>query len=213
MPFLGSQKELGLEQTWATAESRYGPYGFVNDGSVPASQPLIDWDTVDWGQLQQQCLKRNDHRFPTSSQNSNSHYKRFTLFKDSKLQQKTPSWDAFNKTRRTAVVLRSYSSLKYKPQIMWYVRSIITEAALYSGGEYSVFLLVHVQSRWKGIFDSEAQYEAAFAAAGIPPELQSIAILWDDNLIESWYSKVGEHELVVHNPRCDSGRPAQHATR
>ncbi len=99
----------------------------------------------------------------------------------------------FNTTRRTALVIRAYSSFNYKPQVMWHLRSLITETALKTSGEYAVILLVHVQDpRWD-IFASQENYDTAFAAANIPPELQSIAVLWDDSLLKSWYSAVKEH--------------------
>lgn len=154
-----------------------------------------DWDTIDWGQLQTGCADRNHHRFANTGIGSNlrTNFKRFTLFEDSRLTQRTPSWNAFNQSGRTAIVLRAYSALEYTPEVMFSIRALIAETALHFGSEYQVFLLLHVQNPSLDIFNSEAQYEAAFIAAGIPPELQSITVLWDDNLLTSWYHKVGEH--------------------
>lgn len=109
------------------------------------------------------------------------------------MKNPTPQWNAFNNTRRTALVLRAYSSLQYKPQVMWHIRSIISEAALQTGGEYTVVLLVHMQDPSLKIFQSPEHYQAAFVAAKIPREFQSIAVLWDDSLLESWYKKVDDH--------------------
>ena len=39
----------------------------------------------------------------------------------------------------------------------------------------------------------DAEGDAAFAAMDLPPELRSIAVLWDDSLLKSWYAAVEEH--------------------
>ncbi|POR39550.1 Uncharacterized protein TPAR_00246 [Tolypocladium paradoxum] len=194
-PFLGSQRELGIRKTWMTADGRYGPYGFGQEKDT-YSRSRVDWEKVDWGKLQDDCFNRNAERFPTAAQSIRVNGQtRFTWLNQTAIKP-TPAWDAFNGTRRTALVIRSYSNFAYKPEDMWHARSLITETALHSGGEYAVFLLVHVQDRESNILASQANYDAAFEAANIPPELQSIAVLWDDHMLESWYAAVGEHRTM-----------------
>ncbi|KAM4058876.1 biotin synthase-like protein [Hirsutella rhossiliensis] len=171
-PFIGSQRELGLEQTWMTADGRYGPYGF-GENRDGYNRSRVDWDGVDWGQLQDDCLARNAKRFPRSKPSSQVKYE-----------------------PRTALVIRGYSKFKFKAEDLWNLRSIITETALKSGGEYAVFFLLHVQDRRKNIFASRRNYYAALREANIPPEFQSMVVLWDDHLLESWYDLVKEHRTM-----------------
>ncbi|PNY26324.1 Uncharacterized protein TCAP_03751 [Tolypocladium capitatum] len=194
-PFLGSQRELGIPKTWMTADGRYGPYGFGEENDT-YNRSRVDWDEVDWGKLQDDCLSRNAERFPTRAPSMQvGGQTRFSWLNQTTMRP-TPTWDAFNGTRRTAVVIRSYSKFPYKPEDMWHMRSLIAETALHSGGEYTVFLLVHVQDRESNIFESQANYDAAVKAANIPAELRSMAVLWDDHLLESWYAAVDEHRTM-----------------
>lgn len=176
-----------------TADARYGPYGFGQD-SQSYARARVDWEKLDWGVLQDNCMGRNRPRFPrvfpSLRLNRNP---RFTWRNQTSLPSPTMAWHDFNATRRTALVLRAFANYEYKPEDLWNIRSLAVEAALRTGGEYALVLLVHVQDRERNIFESKANYDAAFEAAGIPPELQSIAVLWDDHLLESWYTAVEEH--------------------
>jgi hypothetical protein len=95
-------------------------------------------------------------------------------------------------TGRTAIVIRSWGDYRYTKEDMTNLRSLVVETALSSGGDYAVFLLVHIKDRSKAIFQSTANYQAALNSA-VPLELRDIAILFDESLLEAWYPKVGEH--------------------
>ncbi|KND92118.1 hypothetical protein TOPH_02902 [Tolypocladium ophioglossoides CBS 100239] len=195
-PFLGSQRELGIHKTWMTADGRYGPYGFGEDKDT-YNRSTVDWDRVDWGKLQDDCFDRNAERFPAMAPSVQvKGQTRFSWRNQTAMKTPTPAWDAFNGTRRAALVIRSYSNFDYKPEDMWHLRSLIAETALHSGGEYAVFLLVHVQDRESNVLRSQANYDDALRAASIPPELQSIVVLWDDHLLESWYEAIEEHRTM-----------------
>ena len=195
-PFIGSQMELGLRPTWMTAEGRYGPYGLGED-SDDYGRSKVDWNMTNWGKLQDECLNLNSHRFPSDLKSTQiGRSPRFTNVEFTELDA-SPSWDVFEMTQRTAIVLRSYSGFEYKPETMWMIRSLITEAALRTGGEYAVFLLVDVQGREEGILGSMENYYKAFEDAHIPPELASITVLWDEHMLKSWYSQIEEHAYVA----------------
>ncbi|ODA81085.1 hypothetical protein RJ55_04048 [Drechmeria coniospora] len=195
VPFLGSHRALGVDQTWMTADDRYGPYGFGEDKPT-YGRSVVAWDEVDWADLQDRCSARNDFRFPTVPPSVRLRADARFAWRNRTTIKPTPSWDEFKSTRRTALVMRTWSNFDYKPENLWNIRSLIVEAALRTGGEYAVVLLVHVQDRDRNIFQSRASYDAAFEAAAIPPELQSIALLWDDHLLESWYESVSEHRTM-----------------
>lgn len=193
IPFMGSQRELGLSETWMTADDRYGPYGF-GETKPTYGRSRVDWDSLDWGDLMDQCLDRNAHRFPDGVPSTMvANDTRFALRSPDGIDP-TAGWQPSpNPTHRTALVLRSFEGQKYTKETMWMVRSLITETALQSGGRYGVILLVNIQNRHWKIHESRANYDRAFRSLNVPPELRSITLLWDDRLLESWYPLVDEH--------------------
>ncbi|KAG9252550.1 uncharacterized protein F5Z01DRAFT_625554 [Emericellopsis atlantica] len=187
-PFIGSQRELGLKRTWMTASDRYGPYGFTTTNDA-RSQP--DWDKVSWANLQDDCAAANAKRFPNLP--TTIYQPRFTLLANSTIDA-TPHWTTTVKpSRRTAIVVRSWEGVEYKTENMYMLRSLITEASLDTGAEYSVILLINIKDRKRNIHASTEDYRKALASLKLPPELVSIAVLWDENLLASWYPQVKEH--------------------
>jgi hypothetical protein len=72
---------------------------------------------------------------------------------------------------------------------------MISEAALTTGGEYAVYLLVDIKNKSQNIHKDPAAY-AAMLEYCVPEELRSIAILFDETLLESWYPGVVDHRCV-----------------
>lgn len=185
-PLGGAYEILGLDQTWATAQDCYGAYGYSeNDTDAPSGR--VDWATVDWSALQDNCTARNKPRFPEGRR----------LMSPPRMSP--PSWKTRIKwpsshpsTGRTAIVIRTWDVHKFGKQDMVFVRSIIVEAALASKGQHAVYLMVDVKDRRRKIFESESSYKAALEEL-VPNEFQNIAALFDGTLLDKWYPKVGEH--------------------
>ena len=95
-------------------------------------------------------------------------------------------------TGRTAIVVRLWEGHHFARRDKIFLRSLIVEAALSSGAQYAVYLLVDVHDRGRDIFGSEANYQAAVEDL-VPKEFQSIAVLFDGSLLDEWYPLVGEH--------------------
>jgi len=193
VPFFGSHSELSLGQTWMTPDGRYGPYGYGEEHDE-YNRTKVDWDGVDWGRLQDECVDNNRERLSPRRVPSSQYGKqpRFTFLNESQFHP-TPEWGTYPPTRRTALVLRSYEDFHYKEENMHMIRALIAEASLRSGGEYAVVLLVHVQNRDWNVHYSQENYYKALESMNIPPELRSITVLWDEHLLESWYHKTEEH--------------------
>ena len=191
-PLGGSYKTLGLDQTWMTADGRYGPYGFGDEDPAKYSRSRVDWDSVQWASLQDDCLAKNRLRFGQTKTFAKSQ----ALHMPTKLQRLKSSIASIRgrrrSTGRTAIVVRTWGNYDYKKDDMINLRSLVVEAALSSGGQYAVFLLVHIKDRSKNIFKNAAAYEAALNTA-VPPEFRDIAVLFDESLLEAWYPEVGEH--------------------
>ncbi|KAF2208384.1 hypothetical protein CERZMDRAFT_101452 [Cercospora zeae-maydis SCOH1-5] len=45
---------------WMTLSQRYGPFGYSKASNAKSE---VDWDAVDWGQLQNECAEKNKDRF------------------------------------------------------------------------------------------------------------------------------------------------------
>jgi hypothetical protein len=174
-----------------TADGRYGPYGYGEEDESTYNRTRVDWNKVDWADLQNECFDQNVRRFPVSAKPITSEY-RFRL-RNQSLVPELRSWDDFTPTRRTAIVVRAFDGYKYTPEDLYNLRSLVVEAGLRTGGEYAVVLLVNIRGADSNIFASNEAYQAAFEKAGIPPEFQSIALLWDEALLKTWYPEVGEY--------------------
>lgn len=181
-----------------SVRARYGPYGFGEEREDYKRQK-VDWDKVDWGQLQNECFERNKHRFPaaaTGFEDTRTATPRFALRHLAKVPE-IRHWHEFEPSRRTAVVVRTWRGYQYMPEDMYYLRSLVAETALKTGGEYQVILLVDMKDGEGGrdynVFASEEAYKKGLEDAGVPSEFQSIALLWDMRLLESWYPDIEEH--------------------
>ncbi|KAL1836020.1 hypothetical protein VTJ49DRAFT_5685 [Mycothermus thermophilus] len=182
-PGFGSYSVLGLDQNLCfERETRLGQYGLlpvVDDDGEP-----LDWEKVDWGELQEradkdgesvdQTLRRfwrkprvvkSQHKQPASSSNNNA----------TDIEQEP----------RTALLLRSYSGKTYTDNDKQVIRSLITELNLRSGGEFTVYLFVQIRDNEHNLWTNEG-YQAALEAH-VPAEFRSIAVLWDDALITRAY--------------------------
>ncbi|KAK3317273.1 hypothetical protein B0T19DRAFT_288775 [Cercophora scortea] len=203
IPLTGSYEALGLDQTWMTPDGRYGPYGYGEHNATTYNRSRVDWDRVDWGQLQNECFDRNAHRFPEAATRFDDMTKqsRLTIRNDTRLPY-VRHWHEFKATRRTAIVVRAWHGYDYKAEDMHSLRSLIVETSLRTGGEYQVILLVDMKKHNQTIFRSAEGYEAALIDAGVPPELRSIAIMWDDSMLETWYPDIYEHRTMwqVYQP-------------
>jgi hypothetical protein len=196
-PWAGNYEETGLDLTMMNVDQRYGPYGFGEDKD-DYDREKVDWDSIDWGQLQNDCFERNRNRFPVSAtrfDDTRTTKPRFT-FRDAAKIPEIRHWHEFEPTRRTAIVVRTWRGYDYRPEDMYYLRSLIAEAALKTGAEYQVILLVDMKDSEgydNNIFSSEEAYKKGLEDAGVPPEFQSIALLWDFRLLDSWYPLIQEH--------------------
>ena len=126
----------------------------------------MDWNRVNWGQLQDKCYKRNADRYAP------------------KTPTKTPD-KRIAPEPRTAVLIRTYIGKEYSENDIYVLRSLVTELSLQSGGEYSVFLLLHVK-------DDQIPIEVADVARqiikeNVPREFWDITVLWNVPMVASRY--------------------------
>lgn len=219
--YAGGYEVVGLDDDVCFDRySRYGPYGFgdeefpefVKDWKAPKTIP--EWSEVKWGTLQNDCLERNRGRYRPDTKSSVSKIPSTTLPAPAAAASafsKSPDTSASNlETRgsneqkyhhRTAVLIRAWTGYHYEENDITAIRAMISELSLQSGGEYQVYLFVHVKDKDIPIFENEAVYNRILKE-NVPEELQDIAILWSESIFPNWYPKVGDWQVYWQQFMC-----------
>ncbi|MBA7490930.1 hypothetical protein ES702_01473 [subsurface metagenome] len=194
---VGSAQILGLDSsTCFDLRSRYLAYG-LEDYSKSDSR-YLDWKNVSWGSLQEQCLQRNSRRYTPRA-------RRPTDLRPGKIMRHSPdplheshrklhSKTSRQYKSRTAILIRTWEGYDYKENDIQAIRALITETSLMSGGEYQVFLFVNIKQREANIYDDEQVYKDLLEKS-VPKELQDVAILWTERVLEDWYPHVGDWQV------------------
>ena len=212
----GSYNATGLASDFCLdRHARYDPYGY-DEGHLEANggrrkinrASKVDWDKVNWGYLQGDCLSRNQDRYePLQFVNRTTHFWTpreediqdvdSTVVLSDDAPPESMAYRLWKSRRaykqRTAIVLRTGDSNEWAVDTMQYIRSMIMELSLHSGAEYEVIIMVEVQDDSAAIFGSDASYQQTLKKA-VPDEFQNITILFNRQLLDDWYPKAGQHE-------------------
>ncbi|KAJ4346889.1 uncharacterized protein N0V89_010822 [Didymosphaeria variabile] len=199
--------------------SRYGPYGF-GDEEFPddvlhwkAPQTVPEWENVPWGPLQDDCLARNMERYrpsaraPTVKSTNKAVPDRaaadaaFKMHTDTASAGEDVGEEGKRYHARTAVLIRAWTGYTFEQNDITAIRAMISELSLSSGGEYEIFLLMHVKEPTLDIFGNATLYHEVLMQ-NVPQELQSIALLWNEAIFPSWYPKVGDWQVYWHQFMC-----------
>ncbi|OQE05441.1 hypothetical protein PENVUL_c024G04218 [Penicillium vulpinum] len=205
-PIFGSYESWNLNNSLcADRYSRYGAYGYLKGnkstqiqdwqgkfGSNEAAE--IDWEKVNWANLQNECLKRNIVRYRTPR----SEKKIFALYKslDSDLQPREPLNETSKTQPRTAVILRSWIGMKYTENDLYHIRSMIVELSLYSGAEYELILLIDCQGEELPKEADDAAWKK-FHEKHLPQELRSLAVWFNADMLNDWYPGIDVHVAIL----------------
>ena len=216
VPMFGSYKATGLASDFCLdRHARYDPYGYDdgdlegNGGKRKSSRASkVQWDKVDWGYLQGDCLLRNQDRFEPLQYVNRTTTLWFpreediqdvdnTIVLPDDRPQESMSYRLWKSARdykqRTAIVLRTGETSEWTVDTMQYVRSMIMELSLHSGAEYEVIIMVELKNDTAPIFDSDASYQQTLIKA-VPAEFRNITILFNRPLLYKWYPKAGQNE-------------------
>ncbi|KAI5462544.1 hypothetical protein BGZ63DRAFT_403759 [Mariannaea sp. PMI_226] len=221
-PSFGGYDVLNLDPNlcWER-DTRLGPYGLKNQFKKDEHGNLmpLEWDKVNWGDLQRACVHKNAQRFDMNKDRVNKYLDVYPglprssgplMTKNSFLSQRDDteavqvsrssrgSANGYVSEQRTAVLLRSYTGHRYTDNDRMTIRALITELSLKSGGEYEVFLLVQVKDNGIRIFDDPDTYQQVLKQ-NVPQEFHGITILWNDENVWSTYTELkDEEERSVH---------------
>ena len=182
------------------------------------------WDTLDWKLLQEKCVEKNANRYapikpkpqedsrqPAETAESEQDPSPFETFYGTGDARKARNIDGRAEAvgdglagqplsraqlkSRTAVLLRCSSGRNYTDNDLQNIRSLVTELALRSGGEYTVYLMVEDNDSEQPIWSS-AREEAL--RVKVPKEFHSMSIIWNEAMMEKFYAR-SEHETTFHS--------------
>lgn len=202
---------------------RLGPYGLgygVRKGGIGAGleghrdgseriwedNPPVDFRKVDWGAAQNRCIAANNHRFkdlpeprPHTFLSMPVGVPRLGHPQPANEKEKPPKTGP-DRLPRTAVVVRTWSDFRYTPEDILYMRSLVSELSLQSGGEYVVHFLVHVKDVDLQIWSDDETYERVLADS-LPEEFRGMGTLWSEKQMALMYpalEETWERGLPIH---------------
>ncbi|MCJ1327487.1 hypothetical protein MMC10_004156 [Thelotrema lepadinum] len=231
---MGSYDVLGLSD--ASCFDRYGrlgPYGFGysrNKGgtgagvegeregadNIWAKDSPIDYSDINWHDAQRRCLAKNKHRFsvkePIAAEPWRTMPAKREVEEPSSSTEALSSSGSLSKLPRTAIVIRTWWDYNYNPETRLYLRSLISELPLLTGGEYQVHFLIHVRDDNAPIWADPDTYDRALENA-LPPEFRGMGTLWSErqmNLIYGGLPDSNIRGLPVHGVYRSAHMPLQY---
>ncbi|KAF2759752.1 hypothetical protein EJ05DRAFT_437211 [Pseudovirgaria hyperparasitica] len=195
----------------------------------------VDYRNIDWADVQDRCLAANRNRFAEMSQSKNHFYynmgsggpHRETMGKETGEQtveeiktQKTHASEenvekrlAKNKKiTRNAVIIRTWWDYNYDDEDIWYLRAVISELAIQTGGEYTVHFLVHVKDDNLPIWSDDQTYQRVLNES-LPEEFRGMGTLWTERQMGLLYGGLAEsfyRDLPVHGVYRSTFMPFQY---
>lgn len=231
-PLMGSHEVIGLNGDQCYDRfGRLGPYGYgyskAQGGSGAGldgdregasntwkgSNSVVDYSKVRWAEAQNRCYEKNQHRFPPKPEYIVNKWNEMGPFAWGNATPSTASsaQELGQKSHlpRTAVILRIWHTFEWTQEAVVYVRALIAELALLSGGEYQVHFLIHVRDGGHPIWASDEVYAQTLKDA-LPAEFEGMGTLWTeqqmaliyDDLDGSLYRGLGVHGVyrAAHFP-------------
>ena len=184
--------------------------------------PEVDYTRVRWAEAQQTCLLRNNLRFKSAEHSTFGPVNTVESLPDGQLHsvsEKRGTEKGENHTvmanetvfkhtsnqnktliSRTAIAIRTWWDYEYSVEDITYLRSLIAELSLLSGGEYTVHFLVHVKDDNVPIWAEKQIYDRVLENA-LPEEFRGMGILWSERQMGLIYGGLREsffRDLPVH---------------
>ena len=186
----------------------------------------VDYTNVQWGEAQRACAAKNSHRFKTTSGVQGDEFRDMRVERSDSLglagviesevdefaRNSTTQEANRNLLPRTAVVLRTLWDFRYTQEDILYLRSLIAELSLASGGEYTLHFLVHVKDDNLPIWADPDTYNRALNDA-LPKEFHGMATLWSERQMGLIYGGLAEsyyRDLPVHGVYRSTYMPMQY---
>ena len=184
--------------------------------------PEVDYTKVHWATAQQACALRNQFRFVSArntSSEQNIDWKNVdgqesptspeslqpikgtnaTAFRNESAGEHTDVQEK-KLLPRTAIVIRTWWDREYTIEDIIYLRSMIAELSLMSGGEFMIHFLIHVKDDNVPIW-AESKIHDRILENSLPQEFRGMGILWSERQMGLIYGGLEEsffRELPVH---------------
>ena len=113
---------------------------------------------------------------------------------------------------RTAVIIRTWWDYQYDDEDLFYIRALINELSIQSGGEYTVHFLIHVKDDNVQIWSDDETYQRVLDDA-LPAEFKGMGTLWSERQMGLIYGGVPEsnyRDLPVHGAYRSTYMPVQY---
>ncbi|KAI9779120.1 MAG: hypothetical protein M1816_003743 [Peltula sp. TS41687] len=226
---MGSSKILGLrDDVCFDRFGRYGPYGLGyglrsggsgaglhgdRDGieDVWAKEGQFNFQGIRWAELQERCLKDNVHRFKSDEERAGLRERSLGNAVSRASSQSQEPGKSSKSLPRTAFLVRTWSTYTYTQEDVFFLRALIAELSLGSGGEYTVHILVHVRDDNLPIWASDEVYQRVLRNS-LPEEFWGLGILWSERQMGLIYGGLDEsffRGLPVHGVYRSSFMPVQ----
>jgi Protein of unknown function (DUF3405) len=188
--------------------------------------PEVDFKTARWAEAQERCASANKNRFAESASKTD----RFRSMpvgglaaRDEPRKKPPPGFlpseglgsnsdRAMKKLPRTAVVIRTWWDFSYTTEAIVYLRSIIAELSLNSGGEYTVHFLIQVKDDNAPIWSDDETYERVLRDS-LPEEFRGMGTVWSERQMGLVYGGLDEsfvRGLPVHGVYRSTYMPMQY---
>ncbi|KAK2738870.1 hypothetical protein FQN57_006885 [Myotisia sp. PD_48] len=237
----GSNAVLGIDDNICYDRfGRLGPYGLGygirmggsgaglegdRDGieEIWKAVPPVNFRNISWADAQQKCNFENRHRFAALPPPRADRFRALPIGLPNFEEEKSnPTPDTSRTTRdvktnteklpRTAFIIRTWNTFKYTTESMIYLRSLISELSLLSGGEYVVHFLIQVKDDNLPIWSDDDTYDRVLRDS-LPEEFQNMGILWSERQMGLIYGGLQEsfmRDLPVHGVYRSSFMPLQY---
>jgi hypothetical protein len=234
-PIMGSNAMLGIQDDVCFDRfGRLGPYGLgygVKKGGSGAGMegdregadrvwedvPPVDFRQVNWAAAQNRCIIANRHRFAELPEPRLDRTFVMPLGTPPQLHVETlpPAKESAKGSThlpRTAVLVRTWFDFHYTEEDIMYLRSLISELSLMTGGEYTVHFLIHVKDDNLQIWSDDETYDRVLRDS-LPEEFRGMGTLWSErqmNLIYGGLQESFERGLPVHGVYRSTFMPVQY---
>lgn len=239
---MGSAELLGMRHDICYDRfGRLGPYGLgysLNRGGsgarlageregadlVWSDYPEVDFRTIKWADVQQRCTVANAHRFKELPEARTQRFQSMQVGAHTKRQEdeeEVPADSApakatprvgRSKVPRTAVMIRTWWDYQYTPEDLIYLRSLMAELNVLSGGEYTLHFLIHVKDDNAQIWADDEVYEKVLHDS-LPEEFRGMGTLWTERQMFLVYGGLEEsmmRGLPVHGVYRSTFMPMQY---
>ena len=186
----------------------------------------IDYRDIRWADVQKTCANKNSHRYAPLSGTLSDRFRDMDVNKrDDEAapgrNDKQPSSPSTNHTAtknisnplpRTAFIVRTWWDYQYSREDILYLRSLMVELGLQSGGEYTLHFLIHVKDDNAPIWADPETYQRVLADS-LPKEFQGMGTLWSERQMSLIYGGLQEsfyRDLPVHGVYRSTFLPMQY---